>query len=83
MVSVWFTFNLKMPTANFWSKDGQYSYIVLGTIVLSLFSCTGFAFGSAGVLADVYPKVFKEDQAKTNVIGSSLVGVYFLAGKLK
>lgn len=70
-----------MAASKFMRKDGPYSYIVLVTIVLSHFSCTGFAFGSAGVFAEAYPKIFNAEQAKTNVIGSTLVGVYFLSGK--
>ena len=72
-----------MVSQEFWKKDGPYSWVILITIVLSRFAGLGFAIATTGVLADEYPRHFGVEQAETNVIGSTLLGVYLFSGMCK
>lgn len=55
--------------------------MILVTIVLSRFVGIGFAVATTGVLADEYPRHFGVEQAQTNVIGSTLLGVFLFSGE--
>ena len=70
-----------MVSAYFWDKDGPYSWIILAAIALSRFVGISFALTTLGVFADTYPEHFGEEQAKTNVIGSTLLGIFLFSGK--
>ena len=42
----------------------------------------GYLFSSVGVFADVYPQLLHIDQSQANIIGSTLVGVFLLSGRI-
>ena len=68
--------------SRFMNKDGAYSWIVLITIIINNIICMGYLFSSVGVFADVYPQLLHTDQSKANIIGSTLVGVFLLSGRI-
>ena len=70
-----------MVSASFLDKDGPYSWIILAAIALTRFVGIGIAMSTLGVFADTYPEYFGEEQAKTNVIGSTLLGIFLFSGK--
>ena len=68
--------------SRFMKKDGAYSWIVLITIIINNIICMGYLFSSVGVFADVYPQLLHIDQSQANIIGSTLVGVFLLSGRI-
>lgn len=69
-----------MVAAEFWRKDGPYSWVIMVTIAVSRFSGISFGLTTLGVLAGEYPKHFGVEQAQTNLIGSTLLGMFLFSG---
>ena len=69
-----------MVSQEFWSKDGPYSWVILVTIVISRVAGITFVVTTTGVFADEYPRLFNVEQAQTNIIPSTLLGVLMFSG---
>lgn len=61
-------------------KDGPYSWLVLLAIIVTNFCCMGYLVGSASIYSEVYPRLLNKDITVTNVIGSTLMGVFMFSG---
>ena len=69
-----------MVSQEFCRKDGPYSWVILVTIIVSRVAGITFVITTTGVLADECPRLFNVEQAQTNIIPSTLLGVLLFSG---